>query len=184
MKVGIFNYTKRDLPTIERVLKELGFDVDIYDYKENHYEIMQKSNIKHWFFTGSPMDITKDRAPQLDTRILRMGGKRVFLICYAMESILGQLGCKLIKRERNRKRTFLLNILYNNYLTKGLCSPIKAWRNHETYIPVSSLRPCVKLQMQYEGEVMTCLYKNAVMTQWHPEHGKDGKEMIMNWLNR
>jgi GMP synthase-like glutamine amidotransferase len=184
MKVGIFNYTQRESPTVETKLQNLGFHVDIYDYKENHYEIMKKSNIKHWIFTGSPMDVNKDGAPQLDTRILRMEGKRVFLICYSMESILEQLGCKLVKRERNRKRVFFMDILYNNYLTKGIASPVRAWRNHETYIPVKNLMPSIKLQMQYEGEVMTCFYKNAVMTQWHPEHGDDGRRMLVNWLNR
>lgn len=184
MKIGIFNYTKRESPTIERVLNNLGFDVSVYDYKENHFEIMKKSNIKYWIFTGSPMDVNKDTAPQIDKRILRMEGKRVFLICYSMESILEQLGCTLVKRERNRKRVFFMDIIYQNYLTKGISSPIRAWRNHETYIPVNKLIPGVKLQSQYEGEVMTCFYMNAVMTQWHPEHCDDGKQMLINWLNR
>jgi GMP synthase-like glutamine amidotransferase len=184
MRIGIFNYMKRELPTIEKVIRELGFDVEMHDYEENHYEIMKKSSIKHWIFTGSPMDVNKDDAPQLDTRIIRMEGKRVFLICYSMESILEQLGCKLIKRERNRKRVFFMDIMYKNYLTTGLSSPIRAWRNHETYIPVNSLKPHIKLQMQFDGEVMTCLYKNAIMTQWHPEHGDDGKRMLINWINR
>jgi GMP synthase-like glutamine amidotransferase len=184
MRIGIFNYMKRELPTIEKVIRDLGFDVEMHDYEENHYEIMKKSSIKHWIFTGSPMDVNKDDAPQLDTRIIRMEGKRVFLICYSMESILEQLGCKLIKRERNRKRVFFMDIMYKNYLTTGLSSPIRAWRNHETYIPVNSLKPHIKLQMQFDGEVMTCLYKNAIMTQWHPEHGDDGKRMLINWINR
>jgi len=184
MRIGIFNYMKRELPTIEKVIRDLGFDVEMHDYEENHYEIMKKSSIKHWIFTGSPMDVNKDDAPQLDTRIIRMEGKRVFLICYSMESILEQLGCKLIKRERNRKRVFFMDIMYKNYLTTGLSSPIRAWRNHETYIPVNSLKPHIKLQMQFDGEVMTCLYKNAIMTQWHPEHSDDGKRMLINWINR
>lgn len=183
MKVGIFNYMRRESPTIEKTIRNMGFDIEMYDYTENHYEIMRKSTIIHWIFTGSPMDVTKDDAPQLDTRILRMEGKRVFLICYSMESILYQLGCKLVKRERNRKRIFFMDILYNNYLTTGLRSPIRAWRNHETYIPVSSLKPSIKLQMMFEGEVMTCFYKNATMTQWHPEHGDDGNRFLINWLN-
>ena len=184
MRIGIFNYMKRELPTIEKVIRDLGFDVEMHDYEENHYEIMKKSSIKHWIFTGSPMDVNKDDAPQLDTRIIRREGKRVFLICYSMESILEQLGCKLIKRERNRKRVFFMDIMYKNYLTTGLSSPIRAWRNHETYIPVNSLKPNIKLQMQFDGEVMTCLYKNAIMTQWHPEHSDDGKRMLINWINR
>lgn len=182
MKVGIFNYSLRESPTIERALNDMGIQVDIYDYKENHYEIISKSDIKHWVFTGSPMDVTNDDAPQLDTRILRMNGKRIFLICYSMESILGQLGCKLVKRERNRKKVFFMDIMYKNYLVKGISSPIRAWRNHETYIPVNSLTQSIKLQMQHEGEVMTCFYKNATMTQWHPEHGDDGKQMLTNWI--
>lgn len=184
MKVGIFNYMKNLTPKILKTLQELGFEIEVYDYEENHVEIMSKSSITHWIFTGSPMDVNKDDAPQIDLRILRMKGKRVFLICYSMESVLGQLGSKLVKRERNRKKIVFFDILYNNYLTKGLSSPIRAWRNHETYISVNSVRPCINIQMQHDGEVMTCLYKNAVMTQWHPEHGEDGKHMLTNWLNR
>ena len=108
MKVGIFNYMKRSGIQLEKSIKELGFDIVMYDYTENHYEIMQKSNIKHWIFTGSPMDVNADRAPQIDIRILNMKNKKVFLICYSMESVLGQLGCRLVKRERNQKKiTFL-----------------------------------------------------------------------------
>jgi len=44
MRIGIFNYMKRELPTIEKVIRDLGFDVEMYDYKENHYEIMKKSS--------------------------------------------------------------------------------------------------------------------------------------------
>jgi len=182
MKVGIFNYMKRDLPTIEKALIEMGHDVKIYDYKENHYEIMMKSSITHWFFTGSPMDITSSNAPQLDKRIIGMKGKKILLICYSMESILGQLGCKLVKRERNRKNILFFDILYRNYLTKGIGSPIRAWRNHETYIPVGSLTPGIRLMSEYKGETMTALYKNMVMTQWHPERTDDGKMLITNWL--
>ena len=110
MKIGIFNYMRRELPKIEKTVRDMGFDVEMYDYKENHYEIMKRSTIKHWIFTGSPMDVNKHDAPQLDTRIIRMEGKRVFLICYSMESILAQLGCKLVKRERNRKKIFFMDI--------------------------------------------------------------------------
>jgi GMP synthase-like glutamine amidotransferase len=184
MKVGIFNYMRSESPKIEKVVCDMGFDVVMYDYKENHYKIMKDSDIKYWIFTGSPIDVNKDTSPQLDKRILRMDGKRVFLICYSMESILEQLGCKLVKRERNRKKIFLMDILYSNYLTTGLCSPIRAWRNHETFIPVLGLTPNIKLQMKFEGEVMTCFYKNSTMTQWHPEHSDDGKRFLLNWLNR
>ena len=183
MKVGIFNYMKRSGIQLEKSIKELGFDIVMYDYTENHYEIMRKSNIKHWIFTGSPMNVNADRAPQIDIRILNMKNKKVFLICYSMESVLGQLGCRLVKRERNQKKIIFLGILYNNFLTKGLSSPIRAWRNHETYVPVNSLKNSIRLQMQFEGEVMTCLYKNSVMTQWHPEHTEDGKQLFLNWFN-
>ena len=67
-------------------------------------------------------------------------------------------------------------------MTKGLSALIRAWRNHETYIPVNSLTHHIRLQMQHEGEVMTCLYKNSVMTQWHPEHTEDGKQLFLNWF--
>lgn len=183
MKVGIFNYMTRDNIKLFKTMEELGFEMDIYDYKENHYDIMKKSNIKHWIFTGSPMDVNHDASPQIDKRILGMNDKKVFLICYSMESVLEQLGCKLIKRERNRKKITFLDILYNNYLTKEIIPPLRTWRNHETYIPVNSLKPNIRLQMQHKGEVMTCLYKNAVMTQWHPEHTEHGKQLFLNWFN-
>ena len=33
MKVGIFNYMKRTGIQLEKSIKELGFDIDLYDYK-------------------------------------------------------------------------------------------------------------------------------------------------------
>ena len=43
MRIGIFNYMKRELPTIEKTIKDLGFDVEMHDYEEDHYEIIKKS---------------------------------------------------------------------------------------------------------------------------------------------
>jgi imidazoleglycerol phosphate synthase glutamine amidotransferase subunit HisH len=29
---------------------------------------------------------------------------------------------------------------------------------------------------------MTAIYKNAVMTQWHPERSRDGIQLLKGWI--
>jgi imidazoleglycerol phosphate synthase glutamine amidotransferase subunit HisH len=40
----------------------------------------------------------------------------------------------------------------------------------------------VTLVNSYRGEVMTVLYKNTLMTQWHPERSKDGIQCLKAWM--
>lgn len=54
-------------------------------------------------------------------------------------------------------------------------------RNHRFYFPSGVVVPAVPAA-SYDGELMLALYKNAVLTQYHPERSEDGRRFIQNWL--
>ncbi len=153
----------------------LGDNVVVISHKSNWMEFIRKSHIKHWIMTGSAYDVLQANAPQISTDILKMRDKRFLLICYSMESVLLQLGCHLVKRRKNKREHFSL-LMNGNHLN--------VWRNHYTYIVPNSLKPGMRLLGMYDGETMTVEYKNAVMTQWHPEKTEDGVRFLHEWFHK
>ena len=91
-----------------------------------------------------------------------------------MESVLIQLGYPVIKRVENKKEEF---ILHHN--SKMLVNPAKLYRNHQYYTPFSKN---VMFLANYENEAMIAVFKNSVMTQFHPEKTEDGKQMLFKWI--
>ena len=102
-----------------------------------------------------------------------MKDKHLFMICYSMESALYNLGYKLQKKPRTNRRLFDIVSLDGTRL--------RVWKSHDTYVPIS-INPRLKPSSRYNDEIMTLKYKNAVMTQWHPERTTDGIMFMRDWL--
>ena len=166
MHVGIVNmYSYKLRHYLPNALASIGCDITVVDSDEDYIDIIKRSPITHWIFTGSDSDVMKKRSPVLDLEILKMKNKRFLLICYSMESILQQLGCHLIKRPNAIKERFDL-------VMNGV--QLRAYRNHYTYVVPESIKRGMRLLATYKGDTMTVSYKNLMMTQWHPEITKDG----------
>jgi GMP synthase-like glutamine amidotransferase len=180
MKVGVVNFMKSGHPIF--LYDALGGNdalgggnVVVVSHKSDWVSAIKSSRIKHWFLTGSAYDVLRADAPQISLAILEMTNKRFFLICYSMESVLIQLGCHLIKRRTNIREHFSL-LMGGRHLS--------AWRNHYTYVVPDSLKSGMRCLATHDGETMTVEYKNAVMTQWHPEKTEDGVRFLREWLSR
>ena len=176
MHVGILNmYSNKLQPYLPNALESIGCGYTIVDFDENHLETIRRSRITRWILTGSDHNVMNKTTPQLDLGLLRMHGKRFMMVCYSMESILLQLGCHLIKRRNNVKE-------YSDLDIGG--TTIKAFRNHYTYIVPDSLKRGMRLLATYKGDTMNVEYKNAVMTQWHPERTADGIQFMKEWITQ
>ena len=174
MHVGIVNmYSYKLRHYLPNALASIGCDITVVDSDEDYIDIIKCSPITHWIFTGSDSDVMKKRSPVLDLEILKMKNKRFLLICYSMESILQQLGCRLIKRPNAIKERFDL-------VMNGV--QLRAYRNHYTYVVPESIKRGMRLLATYKGDTMTVSYKNLMMTQWHPEITKDGNIFMKEWL--
>ena len=174
MHVGIVNmYSYKLRHYLPNALASIGCDITVVDSDEDYIDIIKRSPITHWIFTGSDSDVMKKRSPVLDLEILKMKNKRFLLICYSMESILQQLGCHLIKRPNAMKGRFDL-------IMNGV--KIEAYRNHYMYVVPESIKRGMRLLATYKGDTMTVSYKNLMMTQWHPEITKDGIRFLEGWL--
>ena len=176
MRVGIVNmYSHKLQPYLQRALNSIGHDITILDSDDNYIEIIKRSPITHWIFTGSDSDVTNKKSPVLDIGIIKMKNKQFLLVCYSMESVLQQLGCHLIKRKTVVKERF--DLVMNG-------SQIRAYRNHYTYVVPESIKRGMQLLTTYKGDTMTVTYKNLMMTQWHPERTNDGILFMKEWLTK
>lgn len=174
MHIGIVNFAVDDPNTdLEDALKSLGCTVVILQYTDDWFDIIRRSRIKRWVFTGSALDVLDKKSPQLDIRLLDLSNKRLLFICYSMESILMQLGCKLHNRRVSKT---------DNIVIRDRDIDMTVARNHFAYVDARSVPTRIRLLSKYKNDVMTAEYKNSVMTQWHPEKTRDGIEFIKRWL--
>jgi GMP synthase-like glutamine amidotransferase len=171
MHVGVIKVSTTTF--VEDAIKKLGHTPVVLQI--NDPEIVSKlkeSPIKKWIGTGSNLrlSVLQPLAPQIPMEILTMKDKEFFLICYTMESLLYQLGYPVVFRGTFLKERFDLG-------------PLRVYRHHGYYIPANKVDSKVKVTETYKGEVMTALYKNVVMTQWHPERTADGIQVLKHWLD-
>ena len=165
-----------------------GNEYELYDINKEKdiLKIIKTSHIKKWIFTGSQNNVKNPRVPRVPIEILDLQGKEFFLICYSMESVLNTLGYPLYERNENKKENFFLNINFDKEpytirLFDKLQKTIYVQRNHKWYTTIKPDQHPTNVISMYNKETMMVLYKNAVMTQFHPEKTPDGKQLLHNW---
>ena len=177
MQVGLVNMNPNSKPTtFVETLHSMHCNVELLDStelsKEDIFKTIQQSPCKKWIFTGSSANIYDANAPSIRIDILNTD-KEYFLICYSMEYILHTLGYPVIRRSIGKKETFVLS-----HTLPNLKNPANLYRNHHYFIPSNRIQ-CLA---EYDGEAMVYTYKNAIMTQFHPEKTDDGKQMLFSWI--
>ena len=180
------NPTKKIPETFLHTLHTLSckvFWLHCNDYtKEEIASIIKSSQIRKWIFTGSPASVYNPTSPKVSLELLNMPDKNFFFICYSMESILYQLGIPVLKRNVNKKELFQLELhRIPLNIFQGISKPGVFLRNHQYYTP-SNLDSDIQSLASYENEEMVLVYKNSIMTQFHPEKTDDGKQIIFNWV--
>jgi len=174
MLVGLVNMNRFGEPThLIHSIEKLGHETKVIGHSAGLVSIIRKSPIKYWFFTGSSYDVLSPISPQIDVGLFELKDKHLFMICYSMESALYNLGYKLQKKPRTNRRIF--------DIVSSDGHKIRVWKSHDTYVPVS-LNHKLKPISRYNDEIMTIKYKNAIMTQWHPERTTDGVLLIRDWI--
>lgn len=149
--------------------------------------VRTEKDIRHWIFSGSERIVTSPSAPQVPLALFEFVDKTFLFICYSMESVLVQLGFPITKRHVNKRGTLRLSVQHPyrvHPLFSGIEQPMLVRRNHRFYFPTGVAVPVVPAvpAASYDGELMLALYKNAVLTQYHPERSEDGRRFIQNWL--
>jgi GMP synthase-like glutamine amidotransferase len=213
MKIGVVNFYKRKnsahLSALCKTLHAMNLDLGlgsvvlkVVDCSENWMDIITKSDISHWIFTGSERYPYDPNAPCIPVELFHVKHKKFMLICYSMESALFEMGYTISTRP-SPIREFFLHILEHKKFTQtrnktsnvnlltDISMPASLYRNHRVFIPVDGLhqgsrepsnKNKISLLSEYNGEVMTAAYKNAIMVQWHPEKTPDGIVFLKNWL--
>lgn len=165
-----------------------GNEYELYDInkEKNILKIIKTSHIKKWIFTGSQNNVRNPNSPRIPVEILDLDDKQFFLICYSMECVLDKLGYTLYERNENKKEYFYLHIDIDKdpnsvHLFNKLQKTVHVQRNHRWYTTIKPNQYPMNVISMYNNETMMVLYKNAVMTQFHPEKTPDGQKLINNW---
>ncbi len=170
MKIGIVKVNSNTY--VEKAIKKLGHTFELLQINDpDLLKTIQNSNIQKWIFTGTGIatSVLNPLAPQVPLEILKLKDKEFFLICYSMESVLHQMGYKLVERKPKKERFQM--------------GPLMLYRNHRFYFECEKLKSSFQAMECYKGEVMTVFYKNTVMTQWHPERTADGFDCLQAWID-
>lgn len=181
MLVGIVNLYRQPLGAlyIFQAILALGHTPLLLQYNEPElYSKIQESNITHWIFSGSNHTVTRRNSPQISLKKLLLppqnAAKRFFCICYSMESVLLQLGHRIVRRPTGLKREIIPLLLRGKV--------IRVWRNHRYFTPSLPDHSQAHEVASYNGESMMVTYKNITMTQFHPERTPDGYRILDAWL--
>jgi GMP synthase-like glutamine amidotransferase len=191
MRVGIVSmYDAKDqIEELTHVISSLGARTYVIQGQreaEVIRAIHKEKDIHHWIFSGSDTVVTHHLAPQVPLELLMRTDKTFLMICYSMESVLVQLGFPIKRRSVNKRGPLPLSVKtpYRAHpLFSAIAQPMLIRRNHRFYFPMREVGPPVVPIASYDGELMMALYKNTVLTQYHPERSNDGRQFIQNWLS-
>jgi len=189
MRVGIVSMyeTVDELDELTHVISSLG--VTPYQVQGQHEDdvmrtVRTEKDIHHWIFSGSERIVTSPSVPQVPLALFELADKTFLFICYSMESVLVQLGFPITKRHVKKRAPLRLSVQHPYHvhpLFSAIRQPMLVRRNHRFYFPTGVVRAPVVPVASYDGELMLALYKNAVLTQYHPERSEDGRRFIQNW---
>jgi GMP synthase-like glutamine amidotransferase len=194
MRIGIVTYQLHDkrgqsgLEKIIQIIMMMGGTPFILDGTIlSEHEILhrvQKSPIKRWIFSGSDHTVLDQDHLQVPMALLNTD-KKFMMICYAMQSILYQLGIPIKRRHVNRYEEIHMTIPKEhrtNPLLKNVSNPMTSWRDHQWYFSKVDIPPSVTVLASYRGEAMIATYKNAVLHHLLLEKTLDGLEFFKNWF--
>jgi len=195
MKIGIVSLYPfiKNIKTVVNAVESLGHTtkiLNLYSVKSSIiYELIKKSNITHWIFSGSPLSVVEKKSPKIPIEILDLEDKKFMLICYSMESMVFQLNYPITIRRELKKEVINLDVdmekvrkLSKDKLFENISLPISVWRNHYGYLSSYHINNLNEVS-SYENESMILFHKNLLLLQIHPERTKDGYKLIDNWIN-
>ena len=171
MRIGIVKVNSN--PYVEQAVRQLGYTPTFLQiHQEDLVDKIKESPIRKWIFTGTNLAVSVHNpiAPVVPLAIFDMKEKEFLLICYSMESVLFQMGMPVVERKTPKKEYFFMG-------------PLRLYRHHRFYTPVEKVKKQITILNSFRGELMTAAYKNAVMTQWHPERTKDGIQCLKEWID-
>ena len=169
MRVGVVlmcDLGKQGCTPLVNTLLALGHIPLVMYCNDSILQTIQTSGIDHWIFSGNAT-YTKDEDMYRMPMAVFSLPIHVFCICYSFQSALIQLGYTLHhKRKRVNKRVQLprVNLCVNLNYTQYIQSPVKG--------ELAS----------YNNEAMMVRYKNALLTQFHPEATADGRKLLVSFL--
>jgi GMP synthase-like glutamine amidotransferase len=189
MQVGVIMMCghKGGCNVLINVLKEMGYRPLLFFVETTKiYEAILLSKVKYWILSGTRLNAPFDKTPPVPMEIFNIPKKRFFLICFSLESALQQYGYTLVNRYEV-KTEFAKITIKPSYaklpLFKDIPNPMRVFRNHHLYIASKDVKYPVREISSFRGELMVAAYKNALLTQFHPEHSVQGRRLLVNWLS-
>jgi len=127
---------------------------------------IKSSGISHWIFSGNAT-YKKEDMTRMPMSVFSLP-IHVFCICYSFQSALVQLGYALQYKKEPVFKT--VSIFYK--------TPLRVKLKYSQHI-----KSPVKGELaSYRQECMMFRYKNAILTQFHPELTADGRTLLKDFL--
>jgi len=182
--IGVVNMCgkKNGCSFLVKTIESMGYRVAVIEKDQPILQLIKASRIRRWIFTGVTMHM-QEAPPPVPMEIFSIPGKIFLLICYSFESALQQYGYPLMNRYVTKTEFTKLAIDTRHPIFKDIPTPMRIYRNHAYYIPSKGMRSPMRLVSSYDGEAMIVMYKNALLTQFHPERSSHGRLLIRNWIH-
>ena len=188
MIVGIVNMysTLYGCRYLIHAIQSLGYRTHVLDgvrsSQKDIADAIKHSSVTHWIFSGSPTYVIAPDAHQVPLSVLGMKEKRIMCLCYAMESVLMQLGYAIKDYGSIQTDVIRLPIMKPHALFDGIKDPMVMRRKHRRYGSSSAIHAPLHLLASYKGQAMIAVFKQTTLIQFHPEKSVDGKKLLLNWL--
>ena len=138
MQIGIVNMYKtlHGCKSLVNAITSLDYTPHVIDgfhhTEEDIYKYIKSSKITHWIFSGTLHHLNDAESKHVSLKLLKLKEKHFMMICYSMESLLVQLGCKISERDENKKEIVRL-------LVDGK-DPLVLRRDHQWYFKPSAIK--------------------------------------------
>ena len=180
----ILDFGSQYTQLIGRRIREFGVYSEIHPYKISLEEI-QKMNPKGIIFSGGPLSVYDDGAPQLNAEFFNKINIPILGICYGLQLIAKTLGGKVEPAKSREYGKALLKITKQNTLFNGVKNQSAVWMSHGDYL--------TELPEGFEvtgisDESPLCAASNEERkiygVQFHPEvaHTEEGTKILKNFL--
>jgi GMP synthase-like glutamine amidotransferase len=178
--VGIVNFYKNkdNAKHVIRAVRLLGYVPVVLHCEDVHWIAKAfQSPIRHWIGTGSEWNVIDIGAPRIPQFLLDNPRQRWFLICYSMQSFTYY--SMRMNISRLPEKAFYLELGRNGE---------HYWRNHEFAFKKEDNNLFSRTDLKQilisntDATIQRAMYKNSILTQYHPERTLEGIEEILTFL--
>ncbi len=179
-KILVLDFGAQYAHLICRRIRELGVYSELVHFKISPKEIVSKK-ARGLVFSGGPMSVFAKNAPLPNVQIYKLG-LPVLGICYGLQTIVHQLGGRVIHSDKREYGKASLVMKGKSPLFRGVSSNTVCWMSHGDAAEI--LPPGFESIATSENSPYAAISSGKLFAvQFHPEvsHTQDGMRILSNF---